>query len=377
MLGGDMGRITALRGGRRAGVVVLTALIALALALPAIAAACIEDGGGEDRGPLIGAAQIAPSILSFEGGAVVLSGEVEDDCGIDHVRGEVASTEGGVAWSFQLLPVKVVNANTVLYSGEVQLPPNYQGSPAQYLAVIEAEDTNGSIEHAYAGEAEVVSPPPFDEAPYVSGASLTPRVLGPAGGVVTIEADASDNRSVSGAFAIVSSPDGTEAEVQLEAVSSSHFVGRFQAATNIGELPQEYAVTAYAEDDIGQRSSENAGSFVVLPPGGQLELRPQGERFFGTVTIGKSATRHLVVRNRGKRAIQTSIATAAPFSLQGAVTGEIDFVLEPGKTRTFTVEFAPVAPGVAVGSAIVSVKDGTQADISVALKGRGVERRRS
>src|SRR6185312_1090288 len=373
-----MGRITVLPRRYRAGILVLSALMTLALALPAVAAACIEDGGGEDRGPLIGAAQITPSSLGFEGGAVVLSGEVEDDCGVDHVRGEVASTEGGVAWSFQLLPVKVVNANTVLYSGEVQLPPNYQESPAHYLAVIEAEDINGSIEFGYAGEVEVTSPPQFDEAPYVSGASLSPRILGSAGGEVTIEADASDNRSVSSVFAIVASPGGTETEVQLEAVSSSHFEGSFEAPANLGEAPQQYTVIAYAEDDIGQRGSESAGSFVVAPPGGQLELRPQGERSFGNVAIGRSTTRQVVVHNRGKRPTQASIAIAgAAFALRGVPAGEIDFVLGPGKTRTFAIEFTPLAPGLAVGSATVSMKDGTQADISLVLSGRGVERRRS
>lgn len=361
--------------GRRygAGVAVLTLLATLALALPAIAAACIEDGGGEDRGPLIGAAQITPSSFSFEGGTAVVSGEVEDDCGIQQVHAEVSSTEG-LYWGFQLLPYEVINSNTTLYRGELQLPPNYQEWPVGYQAVIEAEDTNGSREQAYAGEAEVAAPPQFDEVPYVSGASLSPRVLGSAGGQVTIGVDASDNRAVAGAFAIVTLPDGTQREVRLEPVSSSHFEGSYEAPANPGETPLEYSVVAYAEDDIGQQSSESAGSFVVSPPTGRLTVRPPTERFFGQVAIGKTATRLVVVRNSGgpkTQPIEASITTSgAPFALQGAVGGKIDFLLAPGKTRTFAIDFAPLSPGLEIGSAIVSREDGAQPDISVGLTGQ-------
>src|SRR4051794_40857272 len=222
------GRIEGSWGRGRAAIGILTLFAALALVLPASAAACIEDGGGEDRGPLIGAAQITPSSLNYQGGTAIVSGEVEDDCGLNFVRAEVVSTEGFYS-SFELLPYAVVNANTTLYRGEIQLPPNYQEWAVGYTAVIEAEDTNGSVEHAYAGEAEVAPAPQFDEAPHVSGASVSPSVLNSAGGQVTIAADASDNRAVAGVFAIVTLPDESEVEVPLEAVSSSHFEGTFDA----------------------------------------------------------------------------------------------------------------------------------------------------
>jgi hypothetical protein len=374
------GRIEGVWRRGRAAIGALALLTTLALALPAIAAACIEDGGGEDRGPLIGAAQITPSSFSFEGGTAVVSGEVEDDCGIDHVRAEVADTEGGLAWSFPLLPDKVVNANTVLYRGEIQLPPNYREAPARYLAVIEAEDTNGSIEYGYVGEVEVAGLPPFDEAPYVSAATLSPRLLGSAGGEVTIAADAADNRAIANVFAIVTLPDGTEKEVQLEAVSASHFESAFQAPANLGPTPDEYAVMVYAEDDIGQQSSESAGGFVVSPPSGRLVVRPPSERFFGSVAIGDSATRVIVVHNNGRpgtRPVEAAITTSGPpFSLRGAADGRIDFALDPGKTRSFAVDFTPTSPAMAAGAAIVSRPDAAQAEISVGLSGQGVARRR-
>jgi hypothetical protein len=255
----------------RTGIAVWTMFATLVLALPTLAAACIEDGGGEDRGPLIGAAQITPSSFPYSGGTAVVSGEVEDDCGIQRVRAEVASVEGGLAWSFQLLPVKVVNANTVLYSGEIELPPNDLQSTARYLGVLEAEDTNGSIEYAYAGEAEVAA------------------------------------------------------------------------------------------------------------QSGKLTVRPT-QRAFGAVRLGGTATRRLIVSNRGRpgtQPIAASITTSgAAFALQEAVDGRVDFLLGPGETRTFAIDFAPLSPGLDVGSAIVSSSDGAQPDVVVSLSGRGVERRR-
>ena len=205
------------RYGMGAGTLAL--LGTLALALPAMASACIEDGGGEDNPPQVRAAQISPSSFPYEGGTAAVRAEVEDDCGVQQVYGEVVNSEG-LYWNIQLIPYEVVSGNAIVYRGEFQVPPNNQESPVTYWGVIVAEDTNGAIEQSNAGEAEEAAKPQFDEAPYVSGATLSPRVLGSAGGQVTIGADAGDDRSVSGALAIVTLPDNTEVEVQLGATSS-------------------------------------------------------------------------------------------------------------------------------------------------------------
>jgi hypothetical protein len=357
----------------------LALIAALAFVLPAAASACIEDGGGEDNPPLIGAAQISPSTLTDEGGTAVVSGEVEDDCGIRSVHGEVVNSEGFASF-FEMHAVGPGSFVTaVLYEGEVQLPPNYGESPVYYQAVMEAEDTSGSIEHAFSGDVEVAGRPPFDEAPYVSNATLSPRTLGSAGGPVTISADATDNRSVADAYAIVTLPDEPPQEVPLEPVSSQHFEDTFQAPANLGTTPEEYSVVVYAEDDIGQTGSESAGSFTVSPPTGELVVRRATTRSFGRVQIGHTASRRVVVRNKGRRGtapIEASISTSAPFSVQGAVDGRIDFLLAPKETRTFVIEFAPVSAGPAAGSAIVVRVDGTQPAVSVGLDGVGVASRR-
>ncbi len=374
------------RAGRRCRTTTggLALLAALLLVLPAAASACIEDGGGEDRAPTIGGEQVNPTTLTSLGGTVVLTGEVEDDCGIRSVHGEVLNE--GFASFFEMHPVGPGSfVNATLYQGEAQLPPNYQESPVYYFAVMEAEDTNGSIEHAFSGEVEVAAAPAFDEAPYVSNATLSPRTLGSAGGLVTIGADASDNRSVANAFAIVTLPDKSQREAPLEPVSSQHFEGTFLAPANLGAAPEEYSVVVYAEDDIGQTGSESAGSFTVAapvapPPSGELVVRRSTTRSFGRVKVGHASTRRVVVRNTGRRGtapVAASITTSgAPFSIQGAVGGKIEFVLEPKETRAFTIEFEPVVAGLATGSVVVARADGTQPAVSVSLTGVGVDPRR-
>jgi hypothetical protein len=369
------GRIVRLRGRYRVGIAVLTLLATLALALPAVAAACGEEGG-EDTGPLIKLAQVTPGNLTYEGGTSVVTTEVEDDCGIQQVYAEISSTEGAY-WGFQLLPFENINSNSIVYRGEFQVVPNYQEWPVSYQVTIWATDTNGASEQAYAGETEVAAAPQFDEAPYVSEASLTPPVVGAAGGQVRIATDASDNRGLGNVFAIVTLPDETQQEVPLEGVSSLHFEGRFKVPANPGATPQEYSVIVYAEDDIGQQSWESAGSFIVAPRTGLLNAWTSVGSYFGRVAIGDTATRLVVVGNGGgpkTQPVEASITTSgASFALQGAVGGKIDFTLNPKERRTFAVDFAPDSRGFKVGSAIVSRVDGAQPDISVSLTGQGVQ----
>jgi hypothetical protein len=353
----------------------LTLLVTLALALPAVAAACGEEGT-EDTGPLIHLAQLTPANFTYEGGTAVVTTEVEDDCGIQQVYAEISTSEGAY-WGFQLLPYENINSHSIVYRGEIQVVPNYQEWPVSYGVTISAEDTNGAFAQAFAGESEVAAAPQFDEAPYVSEASLSPPIVGTAGGQVKIGANASDNRGLANVFAIVTLPDETQTEVPLEAVNWLHFEGRFKVPANLGATAEKYSVIVYAEDDIGQRSWESAGSFIVAPRTGLLNAWTSIGSYFGHVAIGDTATRLVVVRNGGgpkTQPIEASITTsAAPFALQGAVAGKIDFTLDPGERRVFAVDFAPGSRGFKVGSAIISRSDSAQPDISVSLSGQGVQ----
>jgi hypothetical protein len=374
------------RAGRRLrvaiGGVTLTAL--LALAAPAVASACIEDGGGQDQPPTIGFAQMAPYTLGYHGGTVVVSGEVADDCGLTSVHGDVVGEEQQVEF-FAMEPAEPGSLpGGTIYRHELTLPANYTESPVHYVAVMEAEDTSFQVEHAFAGETEVEAAPTFDEPPFVSNAAIAPRTLAEAGGPVTISADAFDNRSVSTVFAIVTLPGGSQQEVTMEPVSADHFEGTFTAPANLGATPQEYTAAVYAEDDIGQTGSEGAGAFtvapLVAPTTGELIVRRPDVRFFGRVRLGQASTRRIVVHDRGRRGsapIAASISVSrAPFTIQGAVDGQIEFLLAAKETRTFTLEFAPTAAGLFDGSAVVSRADGAQPSVSVALSGVGLEPRR-
>jgi hypothetical protein len=355
-------------------ILALTLFAILLLAVPASAAACGEEGG-EDTGPLIIWAQSSPGTLPYEGGTVTVATEIEDDCGVQQVYAEINSTEGTYQ-GFQLLPFENINSKAIVYRGEFAVPPNYQEWPITYQTNVSVEDTNGAFAEALAGETEVAAAPQFDEAPYVANASVMPLRVGSAGGQVKISADASDNRSVSGVFAIVTLPDETQQEAWLEPTSSSHFEGRYKVPANPGATAQQYSVVVYAEDDIGQRGWESAGAFTVSPRTGQLNAWTSAGSYFGHVALGSTATRLVTVHNSGgpkTQPVDASIATSgAPFVPEEASGGKVDFTLDPGETRTFAVDFAPASPGFKVGSAILSRADAAQPDISVKLTGQGI-----
>ncbi|HWA54957.1 MAG TPA: substrate-binding domain-containing protein [Solirubrobacterales bacterium] len=240
-------------------------LALLALALPASAAACGEEGE-EDTGPLITEAHLTPGNLPHEGGTGVISARVEDDCGVQQVYAEISSTEGFYT-SFELLPFEDINTNARVYRGEFQVPANWQEWSVGYQVSIHAEDTNGAFEEAYAGEIDVEGVPPFDEAPIVGETSVTPRQLSASGGPVTIRARATDARGVSEAFATITQiGSGETFQVQMEPVDFDVFEGVFEAPANSGTEPANYLVEVTALDDIGQPASANAGRISVAAP---------------------------------------------------------------------------------------------------------------
>jgi hypothetical protein len=354
---------------------VALALMAALLVVPASAAACGEEGT-EDTGPLINWAKATPANLSYEGGTGVIEVEVEDDCGVQQVYAEIYGPDGFFT-VFQLLPSEIVSTYASVYHGEFQIVPNYQEWSVDYGVVISVLDTNGAPAETFAGGIQVEAAPQFDEAPYVSEASLTPPIVGSGGGSVKVGATATDNRGLANVFAVVTYPDETQHDLYLEGISSSRFQGRFKVPANEGVAFEQYSVIVYAEDDIGQRSFESAGTFKVAPKTGKLNAWTNAGSHFGQIPIGGGAVRTVVVRNSGgpKTApVTASITTSGgPFALVGGEAGGIDFTLGPEEARIFEVEFTPTSPGFKVGSAILSRSDGAQPDIAVQLTGQGVK----
>lgn len=359
--------------GRRLFAVFAGLLLATTLLFAQRAAA---DVGFEDTPPIIVNGTVSPGDLPYNGGSVMIDTDIEDDFSVFMAYAQVYGPEGFVE-SVMLIPSKILSAGGATYSGIFNAPPNYTDSPASYGVEIQATDTNGGFDTELIGGFEVEAQPQFDEFPYLAEASLTPPVVGTAGGQVKIGADATDNRGLGNVFAIVTQPDETQQEVQLEPVTWLHFEGRFKAPANPGATPEKYSVSVYAEDDIGQTSSESAGSFIAAPRTGLLNAWTSVGSYFGRVAIGDTATRLVVVRNGGgskTQPIEASITTSGePFAVQGAIAGKIDFTLAPGERRVFAVDFAPGSRGFKVGSAIISRGDGAQPDIAVSLSGQGVQ----
>jgi hypothetical protein len=354
---------------RRVVIVTLTVLAALLLAVPAGAAAC-----GSESPPVITNATVTPSTLPWEGGTIRVEADVESDCGVG-VQLEISSSAGGYYPSEMGVTEETVNDNPRTYRSEFGAPANYQESPVYYEVTIRATDVEGGGAEDFPGETEVAGAPPFDEPPAISNATVNPPRVGSSGGGVRINADITDNRGVTYAWAAVMLPDETIKDVTLHAVSSNHFEGFFKAPANPGTSPQKYSVVVYAEDESALRAWEEAGSFTVSPLTGLLNAWTTEGSYFGKVALGTTATRTVVVHNNGgpkTQPVKASITTSgAPFSIRWATDGKYDFTIAPGETIGFTVDFVPTSRGFTTGSAIVSRPDTAQPNVSVSLSGVG------
>lgn len=360
--------MSAFTGRRRVVLAAFAVLAALLLAVPAGAAAC-----GESAPPQIKSASVSPSSLPWEGGTIVVTTEVESDCGVE-IYAEV-KTSGGLQWSFQMLPTEeTVNDSLKAYRAEIGAPANYDYQPFTYEITIRALDEFEGRREQFAGATELAGAP--YEPPVISNATVKPLRIGSGGGGVTISADITDNRSVTNAWAAVLLPNETIKDVTLNPVSSSHFEGFFKAPANPGATPQQYSVVVYAEDESGLRDWEEAGTFTVSPLTGLLNAWTTEGSYFGRVAVGSTATRTVAVHNNGgpkTQPVEASISTSgAPFSIQGAIGGKVDFTIAAGETKTFVVAFSPTSTGYKTGSAIISRTDGAQPNVSVNLSGQGV-----
>ena len=346
-------------------VVVVATAIAAAVVLPAGPVAADEEP------PVIADPSAAPANLPPDGGTITISADVTDVDGVASVFATLSSSDGFTD-SVTLLP-----AGPTTYGRTYGIPGNASNDPVSWTIEIWAEDGVGRQTSAFTGGVEVAGQPPFDEPPIVWDPSVSPTSLPSAGGAVTIAVSASDLRGITASAAAITASDGTASFVDLQPISADRFEGTFEAPANPSTEPVTYTVTASAQDDIGQETRIDAGTFVVAgQPAAPASRLTVSSRLvlFRQVPAGVTARRAVVLRNAG--------ATGGPIQVTVSVTGteftalgSPSLSIAPGDTATLDVTYTPTGPGLDLGRLTIRRSDAGQRPLGVILVGRGVGRR--
>jgi hypothetical protein len=300
---------------------------------------------------------------------VTITADVADDISVFSVEADAYGP------GFMTAPMLLTNADTGTYTGTIELAPNFNEEAVSYQIQVMAIDGTSGTTSAYIGDVEVRGNPPFDEKPAVWDPVVNPTDLPMSGGAVSLSVSASDLRGISEAYAAITGPAGQVQNVPLEPIGSDRFAGVFEAPANTGIFPAYYEVEFAALDDIGQQTIVSGERVTVAArPTGQLEIKP-GDRDFGPVRWGSSAQRLIVLKNDGATGtlpieglIQTS---GAPFFVVGQTAAGVAFSLEPGQSKTYTLEFRPTAIGPFTGQLNVVRTDYGQPFLHIRLSGRG------
>jgi len=214
--------------------------------------------GADTTPPVFANGLLSPSTLPWEGGNSQISVDIVDETELHSTYAQVFGSDG----SYQSIYLYQGNGST--YYGTLEAPANYSDGTVGYLVEIQAYDAFFNYNAGTIGEVRVEPAPQFDESPWISQTGLNPQFLPAAGGAVTIEAEAGDNRGLSAVYAVITPVSGGgSVEVGLNGVSSSHFEGTYQPPANSGSLAVEYLVEVVVEDDVGQQSRALAGTITV------------------------------------------------------------------------------------------------------------------
>ncbi len=209
--------------------------------------------------PVLTNASVTPTALPAAGGEVTIRTDATDpDGSVAGVQAFITHPDGSVTTLTMTQP-----SDGAPYETTWTAPANTAEDPAEHVVSITAVDAEGASGAAEAGSVTVDGVPPFDELPDVFDSSLTPTSLPVGGGQVTIAASATDDRSVSEVYAVVTAPDGATSQVPMDPVSGSRFEGVLTVPANTQFATSTYEVEVTALDDIGQQGSEPAGSVTV------------------------------------------------------------------------------------------------------------------
>ncbi len=129
-------------------------------------------------------------------------------------------------------------------------------------------------------------------------------------------------------------------------------------------------MTVGAQDDIGQETIIDAGSFSVAgqPNPGRLTV---SNCAMGVVRVGESVQRSVVIRNTGGPGTTPVEATISLYGSAFSLASDATVVLSAGQRTIVTVTFSPLRSGLAIGVLAVSRADGKQDTLGCLLVGVG------
>ena len=210
---------------------VRTALVCTLFVLSSASAVAAQD----NQAPVLSNFTAAPGSLGPEGGTVTtITVDATDDIGVTAVGATVYFAKGGGAAGVPLVAADPGTPDT--YSGMVEIPSNHTHEPVGHGVEVTATDTNGETTLELLGWIDVDGQPVFDQAPYVFDATLSATSLPSGGGTFTIGATATDDRSISEVYAVVTDNDGGATYVPLERTSSDRFESPWTARQTQGYL---------------------------------------------------------------------------------------------------------------------------------------------
>ena len=214
-----------------------------------------------DQAPNVGINSVTPTDLGSDGGDVLFSVSADDDHSVSEVFVTVTGPEGSTT-------INLAGVSSLNWEGTFTAPANTsRTAPVTYTTQATALDDAGQSAFTD-GPAITVAPVPNQE-PVVSNPSVTPVSLPPAGGDVTIRADATDpDGSVVEVHADITHPDGSVTSLTMTqpSVDEPYEVAWTAPVNNDTDTPKEHVVTVVAVDNDGAPGSAEAGSVTVEGP---------------------------------------------------------------------------------------------------------------
>jgi len=214
-----------------------------------------EVAAPDASAPLILSCQVVRRNFISSGGATQIVATVTDDVGVALVQAAITRPDESV------IVVPMALQPDGRYAGTYVVPPNDGGSPSVHTVEIRARDTSNNLSTASCGTITVAVEDV--EPPLIINGTLAPRALGSGGGVVSVEADVTDDVSVASVVAEVQRPDGTLQMVTLSSSGGSRYAGTFNVPANPDLAPKQYQVRIVAADPSSNVARASLGAVDV------------------------------------------------------------------------------------------------------------------